>query len=78
MKQGDRCPCCFDTDHQNSPIHDLVMTQVVEERGDGTPYVARYYYCPVVNEMYEDEELFESNVLAMENAGRMNERKNDG
>ena len=56
MNQMLRCPCCNDNEHQNPPYHDQLMTQVVEECG-AFRYVARYYFCPVLQEMYEDEQL---------------------
>lgn len=54
------CPCCNDGEHEDIPIqhraHQIMMTQVYESEGVFN-YVARYYVCPVLNEIYVDDEL---------------------
>ena len=65
MNQGDRCPCCFDTEHENSPLHDIIRIQNVDFTASGIPYMAQYYLCPVLNEIYEDEELMMLNMQSM-------------
>lgn len=60
MNQVYRCPCCNDNEHQNPPYHEQLMTQIVEEYGAYT-YLATYYFCPVLQEIYVDEQLEKQN-----------------
>lgn len=56
MQNVMKCPCCNDNEHMGAPIHDIMMTQVFESSGAAN-YLARYYYCPITDEIYLDEEL---------------------
>lgn len=60
MDQVFKCPCCNDNEHQDPPYHDQLMTQTFEESGAYT-YLATYYFCPFLQEMYEDEQLERKN-----------------
>ena len=51
-----KCPCCNDNEHMGAPPHDIMMTQIFESCGAAN-YIARYYYCPILDEIYLDDEL---------------------
>lgn len=60
MQEVTICPCCNDGEHEDIPIqhrmHQVMMTQIYESDGVAN-YIARYYVCPILNELYVDEEL---------------------
>lgn len=66
MQQFTKCPCCNDNEHGEVPSHDIMMTQALIETG-AISYLAMYYYCPITDELYEDEDMQNEHMQMVEN-----------
>ena len=78
MPSFTKCPCCNDNEHDVVPQHDIMITQTLNESGV-INYLATYYYCPITQELYEDEELQRANMQTVESIIKesMDGRKDD-
>ena len=71
MPPFQKCPCCNDNEHEYVQTHEIMVVQVPETTGV-LNYIAQYYYCPITQEIYEDEELQREHMRFIEESLKEN------
>lgn len=76
MSNEYKCPCCNDIEHQDMPYHEQLIMQDVEQIG-AYNVMTTHYYCPTLNEMYDDEQLSKVNENSLNSVRARVEGENE-